>query len=247
MKWTKLIAVPVALVLIFGCGLAFSHYLIPDAKAAGTEQINTITVSGKGEITIAPDVAYVQFGLNTEGKTAQEAQQKNAELFSKIQNAIVKQGVQKADIKTVRYYTGPEYQWEKDKNVLKGYRSEHMVEVTYRKMETIGALLDAVTKAGVNRIDNVRFGTEKEEEYEIQALEKAVDNAAKKADALALKAGKTVKGVIVIQESGTSAPPVLYREAAEMMNAKSMAQDQSTSINQGELKFSRQVQVTYEF
>jgi len=247
MKWPKLIAVPIALVLMFGCGLAFAQFFPPYAKAAGMEQINTITVSGKGEITIAPDVAYIQFGLNTEGKSAQEAQQKNAELFSKIQDAIEKQGVQKADIKTVRYYTQPDYQWEKDKNVLKGYRSEHMVEVTYRKVDAIGALLDAVTKVGVNRIDTIRFGTEKEEEYEIQALEKAVDNASKKANALAVRAGKKVKQVIMIQESGTSSPPILYREAAEMMNAKSMAQDQSTTINQGELKFSRQVQVTYEF
>jgi len=247
MKWLKLFAVPIALVLMFGCGLVFAQFSTPDVQAAGVEQINTITVSGKGVVTITPDVAYIQFGLNTEGKSAQEAQQKNAELFSKIQDAIEKQGVQKADIKTVRYYTQPDYQWEKDKNVLKGYRSEHMVEVTYRKMDAIGALLDAVSKEGVNRIDNVRFGTEKEEEYEIQALEKAVDNASEKASALAVKAGKTVKGVIVIQESGTSAPPVLYREAAEMMNAKSIAQEQSTTINQGELKFSRQVQVTYEF
>jgi uncharacterized protein YggE len=241
--WTIGKVVPIALALVLAGGwVAYSK--TPPVSAVTEERVNTITVSGKGEVSITPDVAYVQFGLNTEGNTAQEAQQKNAKLFSQIQEAIIKQGVEQSDIKTVVYNTHPDYKWEKEQNVLKGYRSDHIVEVTYRKMDSIGSLVDTVTKAGVNRIDNIRFGTEKENEYAIKALENAVDHAKKKAEALATKSGKKVKDVIAIQESGTSNPPVMYREAA---SEKAASLDASTTINQGELKVTAHVQVTYEF
>ncbi|WP_164985018.1 SIMPL domain-containing protein [Ammoniphilus sp. CFH 90114] len=245
--WRKSITVPVVLALMVGAGFAISSALQPVSVSAISEsRINTITVAGKGEITITPDVAYVQFGLNTEGKTAQEAQQKNAQLFSQIQDAIQKQGVDKADIKTVRYYTQPDYRWEKEQNVLKGYRTEHIVEVTYRKMDDIGYFLDTVSNAGVNRVENIRFSTEKEDEYQIEALEQAIDHAKKKAEALAARSGKKIKDVIIIEELGTSTPPIVYREA-NLMKSEAAVQDSSTVINQGELKMITQVQVTYEF
>ena len=244
-NWTKAIGVQVVLSLTLLAGLD-AYYNTPPVNAVSEKTLNIITVSGKGEISITPDVAYVQFGLLTEGKTAQEAQQKSAELFSRIQEEIKKQGVEKADIKTVRYNTQPDYRWEKEQNILKGYRSEHIVEVTYREMDAIGSLLDSVSKAGVNRIENIRFSTEKVDEYEIMALQNAVNNAKNKAEALAKISGKKIKEVLTIQELGTATPPVIYREAISM-KAEAAMQDTSTTINQGQLTITSQVQVTYEF
>ena len=41
----------------------------------------TVTVNGTGQITIEPDVAYVNLGVLTNGKTADEAQQENAAIL----------------------------------------------------------------------------------------------------------------------------------------------------------------------
>lgn len=245
-RWTGGKMVPILLALTL-TGAWTGTANMPQASASVTA-VNTITVSGTGEIAITPDVAYVHFGLNTEGKTAQEAQQKNAEVFTRIQQEIIKQGVSLADIQTIRYNTQPDYRWEKDQSVLKGYQAEQIIKVTYRKMDSIGTLLDAVTKAGVNRIENIQLGTVKKEEYEVRALEKAVDQAKNKADALAKRSGKSVKQVIAIQELGTTMPPILYREEnLTMMKAEAASQDVSTTINQGQLTITAQVQVTYEF
>ncbi|RKD22102.1 hypothetical protein BEP19_13435 [Ammoniphilus oxalaticus] len=244
---SKGLVVRVALSLALVGGLA-AHFQATPVSAATEVARNTITVAGKGDVLMTPDVAYVQFGLITEGQSAQQAQQKNAELFKEIQAAIKQQGVGEADVKTSRYDTHPDYRWENEQNVLKGYRSEHILEVTYREMDQIGSLLDAVSKAGANRIESVRFGAEKVDEYEMIALQKAVDHARKKADALAKGLGKQVKEVVAIQEFGTVAP-LQYRNAMSIAadGEAAMQNSTATTINHGQLTLTSQVQVTFEF
>lgn len=211
--------------------------------ATGQENKQVISVSGKGEVTIQPDVAYIRLGLISQGATAKEAQQKNANEFDAIRKAIESFGVKAADIKTVQFNTHADYQWEKEKRVLKGYQTQHIVQVTYRDMEKIGSLLDAVTKAGANEIQNIEYSTEKREQYEIEALQKAMDHAKKKADALAAKTGKKVIGVVSIQESGVSSPIVYGHYAAE---AKAL-DSAPTQISTGEMKIEANIQVEYQF
>ncbi len=220
--------------------------ITPFLSASATEKVekNTISVTGKGEILIQPDVAFIRLGLVTHGNTAAEAQKSNADTFTQIQKALMEQGVKPEDMKTAQFSTFPNYQWEKDKQVLKGYQTQHILLVTYRDMNQVGQLLDAATKAGANQIEGVHYGTEKQEEYEIQALQKAMDHARKKADALAAQTGKKVTGVLHISEPGT-ASPVLFR-GQELAEAKAM-DTASTAISPGELKIEAQVQVVYEF
>jgi uncharacterized protein YggE len=233
-----------AMIILLG-SLLFIYPNTDRVNAVEQRTLNTITVSGEGEITINPDVAYVQIGLVTEGKTAQEAQSQNATLFTKIKDALKAKGIKDEDMKTIQFSTHPRYDWEKEKNVLKGYQVEHMLQVTYHDIEHIGDLLDAVTASGANRIHHIQFGTEKQEEYERAALEKALENAEEKANALAKKAGKQVKGIIQINESGVTAPPV-YR-GYEAMKGMSESSSADTQISQGTLKVQSTLQVTFEF
>ncbi|WP_134701904.1 SIMPL domain-containing protein [Ammoniphilus sp. YIM 78166] len=220
--------------------------ITPFLSASATEKAekNTISVTGKGEILIQPDVAYVRLGLVTQGSTATEAQKSNADTFTQIQKALMEQGLKPEDMKTVQFSTFPNYQWEKDKQVLKGYQTQHILLVTYRDINRVGQLLDAVTQAGANQIEGVQYGAEKQEEYEIQVLHKAMDHARRKADALAAQTGKKVTGVLHISEPGT-ASPLIFR-GHELAEAKAM-DTASTVISPGELKIEAQVQVVYEF
>jgi uncharacterized protein YggE len=228
--------------------LAFMFFPFQANQVAATEpaELNTITVSGKGEMSVSPDVAYIQFGLNTQGKSAEEAQVANAKIFAKINEVVKAKGLSGQDIQTVQFNTYPRYDWENEKNVFKGYQVEHILQVTYRDMDRIGLFLDAVTAAGVNRIHHIQFGTEKTDEYELAVLEKAMENAEKKAAVLAKKAGKQVKAIIHIQEEGTTARPI-YRQFEAEESAKMMATDAQTSVSQGSLKIQKQIQVVFEF
>lgn len=222
-------------------------YLMKEVKAesAGIER-HTITVSGVGEVTATPDVAHIQFGVQTEGKTAIEAYQSNAATFERIKAALAEQNIANKDIQTVRFNAYPNYDYKESGRELTGYQVNHIISVTHRDLDVIGKFLDSLAQVGVNRVENIQYGTEKKDDYELKALENALENARQKADVVAKKQGKALKGVLHIQEgSGYNAP--VFRD----FGMEKVAQDSSASSNMeiysGELTITKQVQVTYQF
>ncbi|HEX7056544.1 MAG TPA: SIMPL domain-containing protein [Bacilli bacterium] len=207
----------------------------------------TISVTGEGEIKVEPDVAYVSIGVQTEAATANEAQTANADAFADLQKMLANYAVDKKDIKTTNFSVQPQYQYgENQKPKIVGYTATHMIEVTYRKLDMLGAMLDDLSKAGANRVNNIRFGTEKQHEYELQALDKAMDNARAKANALAKNAGGSVKGVLNITQNGSSGPPQIYTNITAAA-AKSLAAADTTTISSGQLTIQASVSVQFAF
>lgn len=230
--------------------LAGIALFLPNSPAAadnvtgsGSENA-TISVVGKGELVIKPDVAYIQLGVFTEGKTAKESLQKNADQSAKVMKSLEAQGIAAKDIKTVYFHTYPQYDYSGKTATVIGYQTTNMVEVTYRNMDKIGSLIDVVTDAGANRFDQIRFGTEKYEDYEVAVIEKALDNAKKKANAIAAKTGKKIKGVKQVIEEGASGP--VYRQEFLGAKAAESGMAASTPVSPGELKLEKTLQVIYE-
>ncbi|XOS91987.1 SIMPL domain-containing protein [Brevibacillus laterosporus] len=167
---------------------------VPAVHAQEAQIIRNISVTGVGSISIDPDVAYLQVGVETNAKTAKEAQEKNAKIFAAVEKVLKQEGLSEKEIQTIQFTTSPQYNYEdKAGPVLTGYQSQHIVKVTYRHLDKIGNLLDKLSAAGANRIDSVQLSTDKQAKYEGQALTLAVQNAKAKAEALAKASGVTVK------------------------------------------------------
>jgi len=222
------------------------------AKVYAAEQSvsaqNLITVTGQGEMTISPDVAYVNLGIRTEADTAKEAQAANAAAYAKLREVLFDQYKLAAkDVQTSGFNVQPVYSYTDKDPKVKGYSATQMLQVTYRDLDKLGTFLDAVSAAGANQIDGVRFSTEKGQEYELQVIEKAMDNAKAKAEAIAKYAGKEVKGIVSVSQGGGVAVPSQYSSVS--LAAKNAAMDSaaSTSISAGELKVTTNVTVQYQF
>jgi uncharacterized protein YggE len=227
------------IILLLTFCLMLSAY--PDhAFALPETQYKQISVVGTGTVTVVPDVVYVQFGVETVGKTANEALQKNAQIFENVKAAIIKAGVADKDIQTVQFNTFPIY----DDQKLTGYRVQNMVRVTYRDIKNVGNLLDQLSAAGVNRVDSLSFHTEKMDEYEIKALDLAVQDARTKAEVLANAAGVRIKGVLAVTEGGAAPPPIVF---AQKQRVAELARTAQTEISPGELTIEASVQVVYSF
>lgn len=213
-----------------------------------TTNRNVITVNGKGEMMVDPDVAYVSIGVQTQAATANEAQVANAQAFAKLEKVLYETyKIAKKDVKTTGFQVQPEYQYgENVKPKITGYIADHTVQVTYRELAKLGELLDAVSKAGVNRVNNIQFSTEKGDEYTLQILDKAMANAEAKAKRLAKYSGKEIKGIVNIAENGNSGVPIQYADYGSM-KAESMDAAAPTSISAGQLTISTNVTVQFEF
>lgn len=209
--------------------------------------VNTITVGAEGSVKVEPDVAYVNFAVETRGKTAQEAQQANANAFASVEKVLyTTYSIDKKDVQTTGFNVQPEYNYtDKDGQVLKGYVADHNVKVTYRKLEDIGKLMDALSAAGANQMNGVTFDTEKRDQYELDALKNAMANAAAKAGVLATSANRQLGIVLnVVQGDADSVPVVQFGAMAKV--AASADSAASTSVQAGQIEVNAKVTVQYE-
>ncbi|MFC5700685.1 SIMPL domain-containing protein [Cohnella faecalis] len=218
----------------------------PTTASAQSAVVNTVTVGASGSILVEPDVAYLNVSVDSQGTTANAAQKANADKFAAVEKALYeKYGISKKDVKTTGFYVQPEYNYtEKEGRKLTGYNASHSLQVTYRKLDGIGKLLDDLTAAGANRTDGVQFSTEKKDQYELDALKQAMANADAKAGVLAVSAKRQLGGVLnIVQGNAQNVPVIMYDQVAKV--ASESGASASSSVQVGQIEISASVTVQY--
>jgi len=212
------------------------------------EQHDTIAVNGQGTVYVEPDVAYIHFAVEARGKTANEAQRSAAEIFAGVEKVLLETfKAAPRDIQTTGFSVYPEYNYtEREGRVLVGYVATHSVRVTWRNLQEVGRLLDAVAAAGANRVDGVTFGTEKTDEYELEALKKAMAAAEAKADVLAAAAKRGVAGVIHIAQGSVTSIPLYVDKVRVAYDLAASGSAPETSIQTGQIEIRATVSVVFK-
>lgn len=232
--------------LIGGIGLS-GAFQGPEKAYAEDVQRNIVSVVGKGELSIKPDIVYLSIGVDTSAETAQEAQKTNAAKIQKITTLLKNTwGIADKDIQSSQFYVQPNYSYsEKEGQKVKGYNANHTLVVSYRDLTKVGQLLDAASAAGANNIGNARFSVEDSSAFEAQVIEKAMANADVKAGAIAKAAKRSLGQVISVSQNdgGNSAVYFAQNMKMEMASADTAA---STSVQPGEVKLTTQLSVMYE-
>lgn len=236
------------MLLVFGVAAAFSS---GGTAAAQDPAPSSLSVSGQGKVSIKPDMAYITTGVNTEAKTARDAQTQNNQLMAKVTAALKGQGIAENDIKTISYNLSPRYDYIalKDgggKQQLAGYTVFNQVQVTVRDINSVGKTLDTVITAGANVSGGINFTLSdgNMEKAYANALTAALKNAEGKAGVLAKGLGISLGKPKEVIEGGSVPPPVVYAERAYDA-AKSMAAEVPVSVGQMEVNAS--VGLRYEY
>src|SRR5919106_632690 len=78
----------------------------------------TISIVGMGEVTAAPDTAYVMSGVTTQGATAREALDANNAAMTALIATLKAAGIEERDIQTSGFSVSPNYVYtdERDAN-----------------------------------------------------------------------------------------------------------------------------------
>ncbi|OUM99911.1 MAG: hypothetical protein BAA02_00730 [Paenibacillaceae bacterium ZCTH02-B3] len=212
------------------------------------EQHDTISVNAQGIVSVEPDVAYIHFAVEARGKTANEAQRSAAEIFAGVEKVLLETfKAAPRDIQTTGFSVYPEYNYtEREGRVLVGYVAAHSVRVTWRNLQEVGRLLDAVAAAGANRVDGVTFGTEKTDQYELEALQKAMAAAEAKAKVLAAAAKREVAGVLHIAQGSVTSIPLYVEKARVAYDLAASGSAPETSIQAGQIEIRATVSVVFK-
>ncbi len=210
----------------------------------------TITVSGEGEYTAAPDIATVTFTVRESAKTVPEAQKLAEDKIVKAIASLDALGVDKKDTKTVSYTVNPKYEnvpqsyngyiavYSSPKIV--GYEVAETISVKVRKIEKAGDVLGALGTVNITEISGPDFTVDDIEKAQAEAKEKAIANARDKAEKTAKALGVSLGAIIQYSEDSGGYYPVAYG----MAKAENSARD-SVSVPQGESVIKSRVSVTY--
>lgn len=186
----------------------------------------TVYATGSATSSVSPDLVVVQFGVDTEAKTAQDAISSNAQMMNTVVDAIEKIGITKDEISTAGFSIYPVYEDSVPdqstgihKSVLTGYRTSNTLYVKSTKLSMAGDIVDTAVGAGANRVDNISFSLSPEKEQRIQddLLSKAVLNAKSRAEKAIDPLGQKIIGVKMVTLSDfNSQPPPIYPGAMSM-------------------------------
>ncbi|MCH7786836.1 MAG: SIMPL domain-containing protein [Chloroflexi bacterium] len=228
---------------------------------AGFPQLQTsnsqagIWVTGEGTLTMEPDLAVLNIGVETTGETVAEANGDAARAMDAIVSALSDLGIEGVDVQTRSFNIFPMYEYGEvfengrrtNKQTLVGYRVSNSVSIKIRDLDAVGEVIDEVASAGgdATRINGISFTVEDPKPFMEQLREMAVLDAIAKADQFALLTNVVRGPLVFISESGRGGS-VVQNQSFDGRVAFAMAEAApSTSISGGELELRLSVQVVF--
>jgi len=240
----------VILVLAFATSLTqMSNQATAQETTPFPSREKVISVTGTATTSVDPDLLVIQFGVETQEKTARQALEANSNLMTNVVSAIINAGISEDDIGTSRFNIQPIYDSYKEPltgrytQELKGYRVSNIVMVETKNLDSAADIIDGGVSAGANRVDSVYFTLSPQKQLDVKddLISQAVENAQSKANKALEPVNHKIIGVkaISLSEFGMPYPtPVYARDGFEMAEASFAAspifssdQDVSTTAN----------------
>ncbi len=205
MKTKLLTAAALAATLLFVAACA------PVAQVAapvGQQQpVPQMVVSGSGQVTVVPDLAYINIGVRSQADTVSDALQTSNTQAKAIKDALLAEGVEAKDVQTSSFNVYPMQDYSPTGEITRYYYVvENTVYVTIRNLDKLGKVLDVAAANGANNIYGISFDVAEKTEAYSQARKLAVEYAKTQASELADAAGVKLGSIINISSSTYSAP-----------------------------------------
>lgn len=222
----------------------------------GAPASNTISFSGKGEVTASPDLATVSFSIRETSKEMKDAQTKVTTKEAAVLDFLDKSGIAKKDIKTESYTSYPKYDYgvpcyggygmpcRQDAPKIIGYEVSEYVSVKIHDLEKVGEIVKGIGAVGISEITGPNFSIEKEEEFKAQARKMAIDEAKEKAKILSKDLGVRLVRIVSFSENENGYYPMAYSK--DMMESAVSVRSSAPQLPTGENKITSNVTITYE-
>jgi uncharacterized protein len=216
---------------------------------AAEDIVGTLSIAGQGQVTAAPDTAFITSGVTTEGATAREALDANTAAMTNLMETLKAAGIEARDIQTSGFTVAPNYVYSDTRDAngytlppkINGYLVSNSVSVRVRKLDDLGAVLDKAVTVGANTINGISFAVEDPTTLYDEARKAAFADARRKAELYAEAAGSDLGKIQSINEQQDYGQPQPYLMKTMAMDAASAP----VPVSAGELSYSINVNVTW--
>ncbi|MDD4902175.1 MAG: SIMPL domain-containing protein [Patescibacteria group bacterium] len=244
----------IVLVLVLGA-IALGILAILRDKIMQNDQ-NQFVVTAQGKITAPPDVATVDFSVqSTVSKNIGDIVKDGNTKMNAIIKALTDLKIDKADIQTSQYQLAPIYDYTscplsssipcQQGNVLRGYQLTEGVTVKIRDLNIVGDAISQAIAAGANQTGGVSFTIDDQDKLKAEARALAIEKAIEKAKTIAKQSGLKLGKLINVTEN--TGPMPYYANTYDMMaKGGGVAAAPTASIQSGSLDITDDVILTYK-
>jgi uncharacterized protein len=228
---------------------------------SGIPAMNTITVSGGGEVFGVPDLATFTVHFEREDESVGAVQENLAKNADALTNTLKEAGIEERDIKTVHYNIAPKYQWIQNpecplgracpqERVQRGFSGHQELSIKVRESSEVGNILEmSASSEGVSNVSNVLFTIDDEDSLKEDARKEAIEHAKEKAKVLARDLGVSLVRVVSFNEGGSNdkiMPEMMMRTQALGMGGENESATPENAFPVGENTLRSLVTITYE-
>lgn len=212
---------------------------------------NSITVAGKGELMVKPDIANISFSITAEDMDVSKASDVVNKNMAEVIASLKANGVSEKDIKTTDYNIYPRYDYVKDvsmyysgKQVLAGYSVTQSIDLKIRDLSKTGKIITELGKLKVTNMSGLTFTNDKYDDLVKQAREDAIKQARAEAKKLARSLDVDLGEIISFSDNNNS--PIYYARDMMKSSALGMGVPEAAVVPTGENKIVSNVSITYE-
>ncbi len=222
-------------------------FSVAGINLAAAAEPNTIAVSGMAEQEVAPDMAYIDVGINVRADDAETARTQEAQIASQIRRALLGLAITDNDLQNTSYYLYQEYKVDRngvrtaDKYVL-----DSSIKVTVKDLDKLSHVIDNVVEAGATNISNITYALSTQNIIQRQLLATAVENARDKAAVVANAGSRTLGNMLSADINSFDGGTIVAYGANKLRSTTNLAEDGvATKLSPGKIKLNARVQVVF--
>ena len=204
-------------------------FSVAGTNLAAAAEPNTIAVSGMAEQEVAPDMAYIDVGINVRA------------------DALLGLAITDNDLQNTSYYLYQEYKVDRsgvrtaDKYVL-----DSSIKVTVKDLDKLSQVIDNVVEAGATNISNITYALSTQNIIQRQLLATAVENARDKAAVVANAGSRTLGNMLSADINSFDGGTIVAYGANKLRSTTNLAEDGvATKLSPGKIKLNARVQVVF--
>lgn len=222
-------------------------FSVAGINLAAAAEPNTIAVNGMAEQEVAPDMAYIDVGINVRADDAETARTQEAQIASQIRRALLGLAITDNDLQNTSYYLYQEYKVDRngvrtaDKYVL-----DSSIKVTVKDLDKLSQVIDNVVEAGATNISNITYALSTQNIIQRQLLATAVENARDKAAVVANAGSRTLGNMLSADINSFDGGTIVAYGANKLRSTTNLAEDGvATKLSPGKIKLNARVQVVF--
>lgn len=227
--------------------VALLVFSVAGTNLAAAAEPNTIAVSGMAEQEVAPDMAYIDVGINVRADDAETARTQESQIASQIRRALLGLAITDNDLQNTSYYLYQEYKVDRngvrtaDKYVL-----DSSIKVTVKDLDKLSQVIDNVVEAGATNISNITYALSTQNIIQRQLLATAVENARDKAAVVANAGSRTLGNMLSADINSFDGGTIVAYGANKLRSTTNLAEDGvATKLSPGKIKLNARVQVVF--